>query len=136
MENKTEQTKSASGVVINKKGEVLVVNQKGNSWSLPKGHIEAREDAMNAAKREIYEESGVTALEFIRGLGSYERYGIGKKGRELKMITMFLFRTNEDSLRPVDPDNPEARWVHKEEVAELLTHPKDKEFFGRISKEI
>ena len=43
----------ATGVVVNKKGEVVVVNQNHNSWSLPKGHIEKGEDPLAAAKREI-----------------------------------------------------------------------------------
>lgn len=134
-----KQTKSAGGVVINRSGEVLVVNQRGTSWSLPKGHIEEGEDAISAAKREIYEESGIKNLRFLKKLGSYKRYKISKRGEdtsEFKTITIFLFRTEENLLRPVDPHNPEARWVAKEMVAELLTHPKDKEFFWSIIKEI
>lgn len=130
------KTQSAGGVVINDEGRVLVVSQHGTSWSLPKGHIDPGEDALEAAKREIYEESGIRDLQLLRGLGSYERYKIGANGgedrSELKAITMFLFRTKENLLRPVDPDNPEARWVNSAEVAGLLTHEKDKEFFRGI----
>jgi len=36
----------------------------------------------------------------------------------------------------IDSENPEARWVQKELVAELLTHPKDKEFFFSIINKI
>lgn len=122
--------------MTNDEGEVLVVSQRGTSWSLPKGHIDSGEEALDAARREIYEESGIRDLELIRELGSYERYKIGVNGEddrsELKAITMFLFRTREKSLRPVDPDNPEARWVEKAEVARLLTHEKDREFFRQV----
>jgi ADP-ribose pyrophosphatase YjhB (NUDIX family) len=133
-----KRTHSAGGVVTNNEREVLVVSQHGTSWSLPKGHIDAGEGALVAAKREIYEESGIRDLEFVRELGTYERHKIGVDGgddpSELKVITMFLFRTRETSLRPVDPDNPEARWVEKENVAGLLTHEKDKEFFRGIEQ--
>lgn len=126
-------TRSAGGVVTNGDGKVLVVSQHGTSWSLPKGHIDPGEDALTAAKREIQEESGIAELQLIRELGTYQRYKIGAQGgedtSELKTITMFLFQTTQKSLRPIDPDNPEARWVPKSEVAALLTHPKDKEFF-------
>jgi ADP-ribose pyrophosphatase YjhB (NUDIX family) len=132
------KTHSAGGVVTNNGGEVLVVSQHGTSWSLPKGHIDAGEDALVAAKREIYEESGIRDLEFVRELGTYERHKIGVDGgddpSELKVITMFLFRTSETLLRPVDPDNPAAKWVEKENVAGLLTHQKDKEFFRGIEQ--
>jgi ADP-ribose pyrophosphatase YjhB (NUDIX family) len=127
------KTHSAGGVVTNSEGKVLVVSQHGTSWSLPKGHIDPGEEALVAARREIYEESGIRDLEFVRELGSYERHKIGVNGgddrSELKVITMFLFRTSEKSLKPVDPDNPEAKWIERSKVARLLTHEKDKEFF-------
>ena len=123
-------------MVINEDRKVLVVSQRGTSWSLPKGHIDRGEDALEAAKREIYEESGIRDLELIGELGSYERYKIGMHGgedrSELKRITMFLFQTREKDLKPVDPDNPEARWVDPSGVAALLTHEKDKAFYRGV----
>jgi len=53
----------------------------------------------------------------------------GDDRSELKVITMFLFRTSEKVLRPVDVENPEARWVERSKVALLLTHEMDKRFF-------
>ncbi|HEY4498561.1 MAG TPA: NUDIX domain-containing protein [Candidatus Paceibacterota bacterium] len=135
------KTESAGGVVINARGEVLIVSQHGDSWSLPKGHIEAGEDAIAAAKREITEESGIEHLTLVKQLPSYKRFRIGRGGKgedanELKTIHIFLFRTDDETLAPTDPDNPEARWVLPTDVADLLTHPKDKEFFNKILFEL
>jgi ADP-ribose pyrophosphatase YjhB (NUDIX family) len=98
------KTRTAGGVVVNAAGEILVVSQRGTSWSLPKGHIDAGETALEAAMREIWEESGVSELELVRELGTYERHKIGVDGgddrSELKTITMFLFRTMQTELRP------------------------------------
>jgi ADP-ribose pyrophosphatase YjhB (NUDIX family) len=128
-----KKTYSAGGIVLNEHGQVLVVNQNGNSWSLPKGHIDPGEDARTAAERETKEESGISQLSYVGDLGNYQRYRIGIDGKEdkseLKTITMFLYKTSQMELRPEDPDNPEARWVDKDDVEELLTHPKDKEFY-------
>ena len=125
---------------MNVKGEVLVVNQNNNSWSLPKGHIDPGESPLEAARREIEEESGVSKIKLIRELGTYERYKIGLGGNEdvseFKVLTFFLFRTAQTRLKPLDPENPEARWVKKEEVAKLLTHPKDRDFFLEIMEEL
>lgn len=133
-------TESAGGVVVNGEGRVLLVSQHGTSWSLPKGHLEEGETPLVAARREIHEESGVTRLEFVRPLGSYSRHRLGADGgedrSELKTIHLFLFRTDVTELAPLDPDNPEARWVEPESVAELLTHAKDREFFASILKTI
>ena len=135
-----KETKSAGGVVLNNEGCVLIVSQHGNSWSLPKGHIEEGENTVSAAKREIYEEAGIGDLEFVRELGSYQRYRIGLNGgedtSELKTIIMFLFKTKQELLKPVDTENPEAKWIVKEKVAGLLTHPKDKEFFLSVVDKI
>ena len=131
-----KRTYSAGGVVLNKKGFILVVSQHGNSWSLPKGHLDPGEDALTAARREIHEESGIQDLKLICSLGSYERHRIAWSGgddlSELKVIEMFLFRTNEEALDPIDPDNPEARWALPEEAVSLLTHAKDREFLLKI----
>ena len=131
-----KKTVSAGGVVLNSAGLVLVVNQNGASWSLPKGHVEKGENLLEAATREIYEESGISQLTLLKELGSYQRYKIsvsgGEDASELKIIHLFLFQTTQAKLSPLDPDNPEALWIEKDKVAELLTHPKDKEFFRSI----
>jgi len=117
-----------------------VVSQHGKSWSLPKGHLDAGEDPLTAAKREIYEESGIRDLTLVKPLGFYERHRIGvdqpEDLSELKKIHMFLFKTLETELNPVDSANPEARWVAEEKVAELLTHEKDKLFFKSILRSL
>jgi len=133
-------THSAGGVIV-KDGRVIVVNQRSSSWSLPKGHIEDGEDAHAAAIREIAEETGITDLTLIDDLGSYSRHKIGKDPKEedrteLKTMHMFLFNTEEEDLKPTDPDNPEARWIKKDKVADMLTHPKDKEFYLSIISKI
>lgn len=127
--------------MLNLDDEVLVVNQGGVHWSLPKGHVEPGEGTIEAARREISEESGIDELTFVKGLGTYERYRMNWDGTDnlddLKVIEMFLFTTDwQKELRPRDPENPCARWVPKDMVVDTLTHPKDKEFFIAIHKEL
>lgn len=133
---KAQVTVSAGGVVINQQGEVLVTSQNGTSWSLPKGHIDPGETPLEAAGREIMEESGITDLHYLRILGSYGRYKLGKDSgedtSEWKVLLFFLFNTRQTRLNPQDPRHPEARWVDPDEVGALLTHPKDKEFYSSI----
>jgi len=127
----------AGGIIVNPERKVAIVNQFGNSWSLPKGHIERGESTLDAAFREIEEETGIPkhSLQFIRPLGSYIRSRISRDGKSVvrnapRELHMFLFETWCTSpMRPADPDNPVALWVTPEEASELLTHPKDKEFF-------
>ena len=131
-----KESVSAGGVVLNPDGKVLVINQHGTSWSLPKGLIEKGEDALAAARREIYEESGIRDVNVVKKLGHYQRHRINIDGTidttELKTIHMFLFTTQQTTIKPIDPDNPEARWVDKHDVKQLLTHQKDQEFFENM----
>ena len=133
-------TVTAGGVVLNQVGEVLIVSQNGTSWSLPKGHVDPGEAPLEAAIREIKEESGVTDLSFVKDLGSYGRYKIGLNGdddkSEWKVLLFFLFRSNQKDLKPQDPHNPEARWVAQAEIQALLTHPKDRQFFKSVQEAI
>lgn len=128
----------AGGVVWNKKLGIAVVNQNNNSWSLPKGHVEEGETHTEAAVREIEEETGIPAemLTFIRPLDIYERDQIKRdvnQPTEMRTITMFLFTTSATTLKPLDPENPEARWVPINEVSLLLSHQKDRDFFDSIN---
>jgi len=133
-------TVSAGGVVINQQGMILVVNQRGTTWSLPKGHIDPGEEPIEAAIREIREESGISKVEYSKTLGAYGRYKIGlntpEDRQEWKVLLFFLFKTQQNELSPEDPHNPQARWVHPDEVEGLLTHPKDKAFYESIRVQI
>lgn len=123
-----EERESAGGIVRNTRGEVAVVKNGDSFWGFPKGHLDPGEDALAAARREIAEETGLTNIELKGDLGSYRRMG-GRDMQEPKLIRMFLFSTDEARLAPVDPHNPEARWVPVDDVLKLLTHEKDREFF-------
>ena len=116
---------------MNTEGKILVVDQRGMSWSLPKGHVDADENLLEAAKREIYEETGITDLTLVEKLGSFKRPG-GNDPDEFKTITIFLFTTKQTDLKPIDPHNPEARWVEQDKVSDILTHPEDKKFFESV----
>lgn len=78
----TQFTESAGGIILNSKGEIILVKQSGNVWSFPKGHIEKDENTLEAAKREIFEETGLTRFELARELGRYKRFKIGQYGGE------------------------------------------------------
>lgn len=131
------RTESAGGIVLNSRGEVaLVQNGPEDFWGFPKGHIDAGEDALAAAKREIAEETGLTELQLQSEFEPYSRYRGHPDGGddldEYKTIHMFLFSTTQMSLEPQDAGNPDARWVAQGEVETTLTNPKDREFYRSI----
>jgi ADP-ribose pyrophosphatase YjhB (NUDIX family) len=118
-------------VVVDPHGRVVVVRQRAGTWSLPKGHVEADEGVLEAARREITEECGLADLELVGELGTYTRLGFRAGLPERKTITLFWFRGPAAELRPQDPANPEARWVEQGSVADVLSNPADGRFFTR-----
>ena len=140
MPEKTKETKSAGGIVVNSDGLIAMVNQPNGAWTFPKGHIDEDESILDAAKREVYEESGINQLELVEDLGSYQRYQMGRDRlddmSELKTIHFFLFKTNQSTIGPIDPENPEARWVKLDDIANRLSHKKDREFFLSVLDKI
>ena len=133
--DKTKYVECAGAIIINNHQEIAIVNQNHDSWSLPKGHIDPGESKIDAAKRELYEETGIKNATLIKYIGEYGRYRIGLDGQddksEHKTIFIYLFKSNQKILKPIDPHNPEAKWVPYQEVEKNLTHPNDKEFFKK-----
>tara|TARA_B000000609_G_C24101150_1_gene308521 strand:+ start:126 stop:554 length:429 start_codon:yes stop_codon:yes gene_type:complete len=133
MKNNTKKVECAGGIIFNQKNEVVIVNQNHDSWSLPKGHIDEGETPIDAAIREIYEETGIINPKLVKKIGHYDRYRIGLDGKddlsELKTIHIFLFKSEQEKLKPLDKNNPEAKWVDIHEVENYLTHKEDIKFF-------
>ncbi|MCG3133435.1 MAG: hypothetical protein HMLKMBBP_00603 [Planctomycetes bacterium] len=112
-------------------GRIAVVSQKGTSWSLPKGGVHDGEDLLDAARREVREETGLVRLELIEALPHYERSPL-RNPLHVKRMVLYLFRTDEIALRPEDPDNPEAVWLPPIDAVARLSHPADRAFLAEI----
>ena len=67
-ENNTKKLNVLVGLYLIK-NEVAIVNQNHDSWSLPKGHIDEGETPIDAAIREIYEETGIINPKLVKKLG-------------------------------------------------------------------
>ncbi|MDB5224631.1 MAG: hypothetical protein JWO43_253, partial [Candidatus Adlerbacteria bacterium] len=125
-------------------GRIILVQQHGNSWSLPKGGVEEGEDVLVAAKREIWEETGLDKLTYISELGRYARKSIAPGGHGetnqygVRTRVLFLFTTDAEAVRErPDPTGEisDIRWVTYTEALELLTLPKDAEFLRSVDEE-
>jgi bis(5'-nucleosidyl)-tetraphosphatase len=92
-------------------------------WDFPKGMVEAGEEPLAAARREVAEETGIGALDFAWGDVYRETlpYARGKVAR------YYLARTpHEDVTLAANPqtgihEHMEYRWVKREEAASLVT---------------
>lgn len=129
-------TESAGGIVKNKNGQVILVHMGDvNVWGFPKGRVKNNESYPEAAKREIYEETGINKLTYIKKLGHYQRPSADDPN-ELKTNHFFLFETPQTELKPITDDVQESKWVSADDVPSALTLDEDKAFFEKIKPEI
>ena len=128
----------AGGVVVGPGGKIVIVEQKGNSWSFPKGGIDPGETPLDAARREVLEETGIAQLKYKADLGSYSRLGIGKDGigedtsRPPNKRIFFLFHTTQQIATYDGDETTDARFVTIGEALSLLTHQRDRLFLKSI----
>lgn len=129
---------TAAALIQNEKGQIVIVDQGDETYSIVKGKLERGEKMEAALEREIYEETGLNwnRLKMMEKLGVYERFRMNKTGgddkRVKKIIHVFLFRTGESKLEPQESDVVKAIWVDKDKAVKMLTHRKDKEFLKNI----
>ena len=72
-------------IVANKQGKLLLCKRKGiNSWQFPQGGIDIGENSLKAAKRELFEEVGITSksVRLIDSIDDWLKYDIPKKAEE------------------------------------------------------
>ncbi|KAH8360676.1 hypothetical protein KR200_003196 [Drosophila serrata] len=109
------------GLVINEKDEVLVVSDRyamiPNSWKLPGGYVEPRENLIDAAMREVAEETGIRT-EFRSVVSLRHAHG-GSFGCSDLYVVVGLKPLNLDFTR-CEREIAKLQWMP---VAEFLEHP-------------
>lgn len=135
--------------VVNRQGEVFVgqrIDSKDPAWQMPQGGIDNNESPLEAALREVYEETGITKLEFIYESDKWYYYDLpekwqatffgGKfKGQKQKW---FLFRfigdDNEVILNRMEPEFLGWKWVRFDDLPGLAADFK-RHIYQEISEE-
>jgi 8-oxo-dGTP pyrophosphatase MutT (NUDIX family) len=132
---------SAGGVVV--RGEpgrgdeqvvVIVPTRRAPDGSrvlgLPKGHVDPGETPLQAAEREVREETGIVA-EPVRELGE-ARYWYRRDGHTIsKAVSFFLFSYLEGDTADHDDEVEEARWIGLREAQTALSHAGEREMVVR-----
>lgn len=110
---------------------VLLIQDKYGVWTLPKGHLEAGESEVEAAAREIHEETGIAAT--ITTLVQHVQYPVCKKGvwRD-KQVAYFLATAEHAEPQPRhDEGITAARWMKPDEAIPLIGYAQVREVLRR-----
>jgi len=127
--------RSAGGVVVRGEQALVIVPRRratdgARVLGLPKGHIDPGETPLQAAIREVREETGVEA-ELVRELGEV-RYWYRRDGRAVpKSVVFYLLRYRAGDTADHDDEVEEVRWLPLTEACTALTYEGEREMACR-----
>ena len=126
---RTEREFSAGGVVLRRfhgRPFLAAVRPKPDVLALPKGHPDKGESMLEAATREVREETGLVATPAEK-LGDVRYWYVLHGERVLKIVSFFLFRYRSGSVRDHDHEVIGAEWIPLAEAPARLAYKGERE---------
>ena len=122
---------SSGGVVYRINGsttEYLLIKDPYDNWGLPKGHLEAGETPVDAAIREVAEETGLSKLSVISQLPTIDWY-FKDQGRLVhKFCHFFLLEcAGGDATPQLEEGISECAWKSIEDALVTVTYANARE---------
>ena len=118
-------------ILLNHESKVFVgkrIDNPKNFWQMPQGGINQNENFLQAAKRELEEETGIKSVELVKELNEWLGYDLpenllgkvleGKyRGQKQKWFIMkFVGKDNEINVKTKNPEFLDWKWI---EVSKL-----------------
>ena len=118
-------------ILLNHENKVFVgkrIDNPKNFWQMPQGGINQNENFLQAAKRELEEETGIKSIELVKELNGWLGYDLpenllgkvleGKyRGQKQKWFIMkFVGKDNEINVKTKNPEFLDWKWI---EVSKL-----------------
>ena len=153
MEEKYKKLPLRSGVgiiLLNKENKIFVakrVDNPKNYWQMPQGGVDNGEDFLQAALRELEEETSVKSVSLIKEIQGYTTYNLpdnvlgiiwrGKyKGQKQKWYVMkFIGKDSEINLNTKKPEFLDWKWIEIDKITEGVVNFK-LEVYRKLQKEI
>ena len=118
--------KSAGAILCSKnvdadRLEYLLLHHTLGHWDFPKGNIEAGENAIQAARREIYEETGIKEIEFSKRFKEKIEYYYKRSNRLVrKRVTFYIAKTKTRKVS-LSSEHDAYAWKDYEAAVQHLT---------------
>jgi putative (di)nucleoside polyphosphate hydrolase len=133
---KTLPLRSGVGIVVlNKDNRVFVakrIDNRKNFWQMPQGGVDSGESFLEAAFRELEEETSIKNIKLIKELDGLIEYELpphllgliwkGKyRGQEQKwFVVRFVGKDNEINIKTKNPEFYEWKWIDLENITDLV----------------
>jgi len=128
-------------VLLNSENKVFVgkrIDNPKNYWQMPQGGIDKNEKVLEAAIRELKEETGITTVKLIKELNYWLEYDLPKnlidkiwKGkyrgqRQKWFIMQFIGNKKDININTEHPEFLEWKWIHYSELPKIVVNFKVK----------
>ena len=153
METKFKNLPLRNGVgiiVLNKNNKVFVakrIDNPKNFWQMPQGGVDAGEDFLSAAFRELEEETSIKKVKLIKEIDEETTYLLPKhllgiiwkgkyKGQKQKWFLMkYLGNDNEININTKKPEFLDWKWIDIEHITDVVVDFK-LEVYKKIQKKV
>ena len=120
--------------LLNHENKVFVgkrIDNPANSWQMPQGGVDKNEDLLQAAKRELKEETNIKTVAVIKELNEWLTYDLpenllgklwkGKyRGQKQKWFIMkFLGKNEEINIKTKQPEFLDWKWIEPLELTKV-----------------
>ena len=137
-------------ILLNDKNNIFVgkrIDNPKNSWQMPQGGVDENEDFLQAAKRELEEETGIKSAKLIKELDGWFKYDLpeyllgklwkGKyRGQKQKWFVMkFLGKSSEINVKTKNPEFFEWKWIELSKLPNIAVHFKV-DIYRKIKEEL
>jgi len=135
---KLEREFSSGGIVAkarSSKIRILLIKDPYGKWTWPKGKIDKKETPLDAAKREIGEETGLKNIQVISEIGRSNYFYTRKKRLIYKTVYIYLFKFNgNEALSIQKAEIDDGRWFSEEEALSKVSYKGAKELLKKAIK--
>ena len=137
-------------ILLNNQNNILVgkrIDNPKNFWQMPQGGVNKNENFLNAAKRELEEETGVKSIELIKELDGWLEYELpenllgkiwkGKyRGQKQKWFVMkFIGKDEEINVNTKNPKFLSWKWIKTFELTNIAVNFK-LEIYKKLQEEL
>ena len=136
--------------LLNHENKVFVgkrIDNPTNSWQMPQGGVDKNENFLQAAKRELREETSIRTVEVVKELNEWLTYDLPKdllgklwkgkyRGQKQKWFIMkFVGENREINIKTKNPEFLDWKWIKPSELPAIAVDFKVN-IYKKMAKEL
>jgi len=137
-------------ILLNKENKVFVgkrIDNPGIFWQMPQGGVDPNEKLLQAAERELKEETNISSTKLIKELDFWLKYDLPKRllgkiwkgkyrGQKQKWFVMrFLGKPDEINVKTKNPEFFDWKWIELSKLPNIAVHFKV-DIYSKIKEEL